>query len=174
MRLTLLYCAAHSSSRRLLRVSPAITSSCMLGAVIAHHQVFFYYYYLPPSPWSKHFPTLANFSRRVLICNSLGCFLRLRALLSRMHNLHRRVRVCAHENPKASQRGLPASQRHCYLILTYCSYWILCPHAPLPSGTRSRRTKMLLLFTRRLITTDCAASLHCRHRCPPPPNLPGG
>lgn len=65
-----------------------------------------FFYYLPPSPWSKHFPTLANFSRRVLICNSLGCFLRLRALLSRMHNLHRRVRVCAHENPKASQRGV--------------------------------------------------------------------
>lgn len=106
MKLTLLYYAAHSSSRRLLRVSPAITSGCMLDAVIAHHQNLFFNYYLPPSPWSKHFPTLANFSRRVLICNSLGCFLRLRALLSRMHNLHRRVRVCAHENPKASQRGV--------------------------------------------------------------------
>lgn len=102
----------------------------------------------------------ANFSPCVLICNTLGCFLRLHALLSRMHNLQRHIRVCAHKNPKASQQGVAS-----YLILTYCSYWILCPHAPLPSGTRSRRTKMFLLFTHRLITTDCAASLRCRHRC---------
>lgn len=130
---------------------------------------FLLLFYLPPSPRSKHFPMPANFSRRVLICNSLGCFLRLHALLSRMHNLQHDVRVRAHINPNASQQGVGS-----YLILTYCSYWILCPHALLPSGTRSRRTKMFLLFTHRLITTDCAASLHCRHRCFLPPSPPGG
>lgn len=128
---------------------------------------FFYYYHLPLSPWSKHFPTPANFSRRVLICNSLGCFLRLRALFV-THAQFAAPRLCSRSwKPKS----LPARRRHCYLILTYCSYWILCPHAPLPSGTRCRRTKMFLLFTRRLITTDCAASLHCRHCRPSPPHL---
>lgn len=154
-------CATHAallcsalSSRQLLLVSPAITSGCMLRAVIARRLFFCY---LPPSPQSKHFPTPANFWRCVLICNSLGCFLRLHATLSCMHNLQRHIRVCAHKNPKASQQGVAT-----YLILTYCSYWILCPRAPLPPGRGSRRTKMFLLFTHRLITADCAASLHCR------------
>lgn len=114
---------------------------------------------MSPSPCGKHFPTPAIFSRPLLICNSLGFFF---PLASRTFCHAHRIRIAAfvfraHKNPKASQQGVAT-------VISFSPTAVIGFYAPALHYLQGRGAGGQRLFTRRLITTNWATSLHCRQR----------